>query len=219
MLRLLTTFAAVALLLPVSLTADALPAAIFDADPSVAGLEPIPPDRAPDTYAIYSALLPGEPFMSLPPEQVKQWAIADTTVAIDDMNPAIPPDGQLKAPPDNPRGFNEALRDYQGHRHQRYQLTRQLQISHDYALFTPAQVLDYRTLRTHPATGSDFQSKYDGIPGITFVSQVFFDSTKSAGLVYIHNWCMNLCAAGQWVYVEKQNGTWVRRSGITSKLS
>ncbi|GGG95887.1 hypothetical protein [Silvibacterium dinghuense] len=195
-----------ALFLPLSLAADA-------------ALEPIPAERAADTYAIYSLLLPGEPFRSLPPDQVKQWAIADTTVSIDDMNPAIPPDGQLKAPPDSPRGFNEALSDYQRRRHQRFQLTRQFQLSHDYALFTASQVADYRNLRTHPAMGSDFASKYQGIPGITFVSQVFFDSTQSAGLVYVHNWCTNLCAAGQWVYVEKQNGTWVRRSGITSKLS
>ncbi|MFT4112776.1 hypothetical protein [Silvibacterium sp.] len=182
-------------------------------------LDPIPLERAVDTYAIYSLLLPGEPFRSLPPDQVKQWAIADTTVAIDDMNPAIPPDGELKAPPDNPTGFNEALLDFRTRRHQRFQLARQFQFGHDYVLFNPTQVSDYRTLRTHPATGSDFQDKYDGVPGITFVSQVFFDSNQTAGLVYISNWCTNLCAAGQWVYVEKQNGNWVRRSGITARMS
>jgi hypothetical protein len=54
---------------------------------------PMPAERAADSYAIYAVLIPGEPFKSLPPDQARQWAIADTTVSIADMNPAIPPDG------------------------------------------------------------------------------------------------------------------------------
>ena len=77
------------------------------------GLAGIPPDRAADSYAIYALLLPGAPADTISPSQVQHWSIADTTVSIGDMNPAIPPDGQLKAPPDNVKAFNDAVQDYQ----------------------------------------------------------------------------------------------------------
>jgi hypothetical protein len=31
----------------------------------------------------------------------------------------------------------------------------------------------------------------------------------------MNNWCAQLCASGAWIYLEKQNGAWVRRSGVT----
>jgi hypothetical protein len=66
-----------------------------------AGSIPMPPDRAADSYAIYSVLMPGAPFDSMS-AQSQRWAIADTTINISDMNPAVPPDGQLKPPVDHP---------------------------------------------------------------------------------------------------------------------
>ena len=61
---------------------------------------PMPQDRAVDSYAIYSLLMPGAPFDSMGSTQAQRWAIADTTISISDMNPAIPPEGQLKPPDD-----------------------------------------------------------------------------------------------------------------------
>ena len=180
---------------------------------------PMPPGRAADSYAIYALLLPGEPFKSLPPEQAKQWAIADTTVSIADMNPAVPPEGALKAPPDNVKAFHEAVHDFQTRRNQRIQLTRQFNLDRTYTLLTSDQVNDFRRSRTSIDANSAAQGQYAGYPGITFFSQVFFNSNQTAALVYMNNWCANLCAAGQWVYLEKHGSQWVRRSGITSKLS
>jgi|HubBroStandDraft_1064217.scaffolds.fasta_scaffold196432_1 hypothetical protein len=180
---------------------------------------PMPAARAADSYAIYALLMPGEPFKSLPPDQARQWAIADTTVSIADMNPAVPPDGQLKAPPDNVKGFHEAVHDFQIRRNQHIQLTRNFTLDRGYALLTQDQVNEFRQSRTSMAASSDLQGKYAGYPGITFLSQVFFNSTQTAALVYLNNWCANLCAAGQWVYLEKHGSQWVRRSGITSKIS
>jgi hypothetical protein len=195
-----------------------LVAPVFSAhgDPSAL---PMPAARAGDSYAIYALLIPGEPFKSLPPEQAKQWAIADTTVSIADMNPAVPPDGELKAPPDNVKAFREALHDFQLRRNQRIQLTRQFNLDRAYTLLTADQVNEFRNSRTSVDADSAGQDKYAGYPGITFFSQVFFNSTQTAALVYMNNWCANLCAAGQWVYLEKHGSQWVRRSGITSKLS
>ncbi len=180
---------------------------------------PMPEERAANSYAIYAVLIPGEPFKSLPPEQAQEWAIADTTVSIADMNPAVPPDGQLTAPPDNVSGFRQALRDYQARRYQHIQLTRQFQLDRNYDLFNGNQVNEIRRAKAAVDAGSDLKNKYAAYPGVTFLSQVFFNDNQTAALVYMNNWCTNLCAAGEWVYLEKHGGTWVRRSGITSKLS
>jgi hypothetical protein len=81
------------------------------------------------------------------------------------------------------------------------------------------QVNEFRGARTDVDADSDVKAKYAGYPGITFFSQVFFNAAQTAALVYMNNWCANLCAAGQWVYLEKHGGQWVRRSGITAKMS
>lgn len=179
----------------------------------------MPAQRSADSYAIYASLMPGEPFKSLPAEQNREWAIADTTVSIADMNPAVPPDGQLKAPPENVKGFQEALRDYRVRRYERVLLTRQFHLDRAYALLTPDQVSELRRSKAAVDAGSQLQSKYAVYPGVTLFSQVFFNPEQTAALVYMNNWCANLCAAGQWVYLEKHGSQWVRRSGITSKLS
>lgn len=175
--------------------------------------------RLADSYAIYSVLMPGEPFKSLPPDQARRWAIAGTTVNIADMNPAIPPDGELQAPPDNVSGFREALRDFQVRRYERIQLTPRLNLDHAYELLDAAEVAELRRAKATVDAGSDLQDKYAVYPGVTFFSEVFFNASQNAALVYMNNWCANLCAAGQWVYLEKHGGQWVRRSGITAKLS
>lgn len=180
---------------------------------------PMPPDRAADSYAIYSLLMPGESFSSMSPEQNRRWAIADTTVTIADMNPAVPPQGQLQPPPDNVKAFHQAVRDFEARKYERIQLTENFQLDHPYKLFNADQVDEFRRARSTVHADSNLQSKYSGYPGITFFSQVFFNAGHTAALVYMNNWCANLCAAGQWFYLEKHGGNWVRRSGITQKIS
>jgi len=179
---------------------------------------PMPADRAADSYAIYSLLMPGEPFSTMAPEQNQRWAIADVTVSISDMNPAIPPEGQLKAPEDHPKRFQEAVRDFEARKNQHIQLTSQFHLSQAYQLMTADQVAELRSARTSVDPG-DLASKYAGYPGVTFFSQVFFNAGHTAALVYMNNWCANLCAEGQWIYLEKHGGTWVKRSGIYEKMS
>src|ERR1700743_2475338 len=62
---------------------------------------PMVVERASDSYAIYSLLMPGVPFDGMSPDQASHFAVAGTTVNINDMNPAIPPEGQLQPPPGN----------------------------------------------------------------------------------------------------------------------
>ena len=84
--------------------------------------------RASDSYAIYSLLMPGVPFAGMSLEQASHFAVAGTTVNIEDMNPAIPPEGQLQPPPNNEKAFQEAVQDFHTRRYERVQLQRQLTI-------------------------------------------------------------------------------------------
>jgi hypothetical protein len=176
---------------------------------------PMPDDRAEDSYAIYALLMPGQPFATLPPDQNARWAIAAVTVNESDRNPAIPPQGQLKPPPDNPRGFNDAVGDYEANKNVRVQLSRDaLHVSHAFTLLSPGAVAALREARGGPQVTSQAQSEWAGYPGVTYFSEVYFNKDHTSALVYMDDWCAHLCAAGTWIYLEKHGGQWVRRSGI-----
>lgn len=182
---------------------------------SIQGAIPMPADRSDDSYAIYSNLMPGETFASMAPEQTSQWAIGAITVNANDQNPAVPPQGQLKPPPDNPNGFQEAVRDYETNKNVRVQLTKDaFQLSHAFALLRPDEVAAFRASKTAAQVSSETQAQWSGTAGVTFFSEVYFDSKHQAALVYMNDWCAHLCSAGSWVYLEKHGSRWVRRSGI-----
>ena len=211
MLRRILIFAAIAVIFG---TAAPGKGVLADSD-----IIPMPQDRAADSYAIYSLLMPGAPFDSMGSLQSQSWAIADTTISISDMNPAIPPEGQLKPPDDHPKRFTEAARDFDARKYQHIQLTNQFHLSQPYNLLNNSQVDELRRAKTAVDAGSDLQSKYASYPGVTFFSEVYFSASHNAALVYMNNWCANLCAQGQWIYLEKHNGSWTRRSGIYEKMS
>ena len=199
-----------------SLSAFQLPAAPnSDSSGSIA----IPLARAANSYAIYSLLMPGGDFSRLPASQNRRWAIADTTINETDRNPAVPPQGQLKPPPENPTAFEEAVNDYQARKYERVRLTRDFHLNHDYSLLNADEIAELRTSRSAVGPSSASKAKYAGYPGITFFSEVYFNSSQTAALVYMNDWCGSLCSSGQWIYLEKHGGNWVRRSGITAKTS
>jgi hypothetical protein len=171
-------------------------------------------DRAADSYAIYSLLMPGVPFDSMSPEQASRFAIAATTINIDDMNPAIPPEGQLQPPPNNETAFREAVQDFHTRRYERIQLERQLKIDRPYTLLSAGDAAELRNTLAGIDPGSQLQDKWSGYPGITYFSEVYFNTTRNVALVYMNNFCANLCANGQWIYLEKHDNQWVRRSGL-----
>lgn len=161
------------------------------------GIIPMPPDRADDSYAIYSMLMPGPTLAHLPAEQGAPWAIAGVTVNEPERSPRIPPQGQLKPPPDHPKPFREAVEDYEANRYTRVQLEEdKFHIGHAFALVDPDT------------------AKSSGYAGVTYFSEVYFDAKHDAALVYQSEWCANLCSSGTWIYLEKQGGHWVRRSGV-----
>ena len=63
---------------------------------------PVAPDRLPDSYLIYSMLMPGQLFEDMGSGQSQAWAIGETTVNEDDMDPKLAPEATLQPPDDNP---------------------------------------------------------------------------------------------------------------------
>ena len=177
------------------------------------GPSPIATQRAEDSYAIYSLLLNEQPFDALPSSQTGQLAIADTTVSVREMNPVVLPESSLQPPDDNVNGFEEAVHDFESRRFERVQLTRRFKLSEGYTLLNSGQVADFRNARAGTSPGSDLQSQYAGYPGITFFTEVYFNSQRTAALVYRNNWCASPCSSGQWFYLEKHGDAWTRRSG------
>lgn len=169
--------------------------------------------RARDSYAVYSLLLPGEPFTSMSPDQAPHFAIAGTTVNIEDINPRLAPDSQLTPPPGNERAFGEALQDFRTRQYERVELARHFALDRDYTLVDATQIAELRQALGGADPGS-LKDKWAGYPGITYLSEVYFNAAQTAALVYRNNYCANLCSNGQWFYLEKQNGQWVRRSGL-----
>jgi len=183
------------------LSAQSGPQQQGQANPSVhdgkGGIVAMPADRAEDSYAIYSKLMPGKTLASLPSAQGAVWAIAGVTMNEADRNPQVPPQGQLKPPPDNPKAFGEAVGDYEANRYARVRLEKKgFHLDHAFELVNPDT------------------AKSAGYPGVTYFSEVYFDGKHQAALVYMYEWCANLCAAGTWVYLEKHGGQWQRESGI-----
>jgi hypothetical protein len=172
-----------------------------------------PPDRLPDTYQIYSLLMPGQVFSDMDSDQSKPWAVSATTVNEDDMNPKLAPEATLQPPSDNPRGFHEAVMDYNQRKKERMTLIRRLKVDRPYVLLAPGDAGEFRASRVSVDATSDMQSAYADYLGITYFSEVYFNTAQTSALVYILDWCGNLCSQAEWVYLEKQNGTWVKRSG------
>lgn len=171
----------------------------------------IVPDRLPDTYLIYSVLMPGQVFTDM--DSGQPWAISDTTVNEDDINPKLAPEATLQAPSDNVRAFHEAVNDYNQRKKERLVLKRHLDLPRPYVLLSPSDTSQFKAARTSLNASSSSQSKYGNYLGITYFSEAYFNSTQTGALVYILDWCGNLCSQSEWVWLEKKNGSWVRRSG------
>lgn len=169
--------------------------------------------RQQDVYAIYSMLMPGAVLTNLGSSQNQRWAIADTTVNDQDLNPALAPEAALKAPNDHPQRFHDAVLDYEQRRGQRQTVLHAFHLDRSYALLTPGDIQEFRAARTAAAPDSASQQKYSGYPGINYFSDVYFNPHRNAALVYQLAWCGNFCSQGEWVYLEKHDGHWVRRSG------
>jgi hypothetical protein len=178
-----------------------------------------PTGRQQDVYAIYSLLMPGTVFSSLGSDQNQRWAVADTTVNDGDINPALAPEAALQAPSDHPKRFHDAVVDYEQRRTQRQTVTRNFHLDRPYTLLSATEIQELRDARTAVSPDSSQTQKYGGYPGITYFSDVYFNPQRSAALVYMLDWCSNFCGASEWIYLEKHDSQWIRRSGQGAVVS
>jgi hypothetical protein len=176
-----------------------------------------PDPRLQDSYEIYSLLLPGQLLRTMDSTQTQRWAIAGTTVSAADINPALAPEAALQPPREHPKLFQDAVQDYNARKNQRLSLMRNFQVDRPYVLLAPSEVAEFQSVRVSMNPSSTLKDKYNGIPGITYFSEVYFNPTRTGALVYMSDWCGNLCAQAEWIYLEKKNGQWVRRSGEGSR--
>jgi hypothetical protein len=174
-------------------------------------IPPLPAERAGDSYQIYSLLMPGQMFAGM--DNGNPYAINEITVSEDDMNPRIAPDAMLNPPSEHAHLFREAVADYYQRKKERFRLTRNFQVNRSYILLNPNDANDLKATKISPNASSSMRSQYADYLGITYFSQVYFNTQQTAALVYMLDWCGNLCSQSQWVYLEKHRGVWVRRSG------
>jgi hypothetical protein len=180
---------------------------------------PMPPDRADDSYQIYSLLMPvGE--LGDPGFPHALWLIGDTTHALIasgqpcTVDPATR-DSQLVMDPHvgvhpdaaHTQDFAEILDDFDRHCHDRIQLSEDA-----FHLTVPFHLLDDAEQREFMALPRNvaMPAKYQGAPGLSSFSEVYFNGHHTAALVYASAWCGGLCAQQFWAAFELKDGRWHR---------
>jgi hypothetical protein len=184
---------------------------------------PMPGDRAADSYAIYSSLMPlGE--TANPDWAHDYWLVQDATVAVVpvdqpckvepgpqntfDMNPNV----GVHPTKDRQQDFKEILDDFDAHCHDRVALSATAwQTTVPVRLLTPAEQDEYRaTIGTTSGANSEAAKKYKGAPALYGFSEVYFNVRHTVALVYATHWCGGLCGQGFWVAFALEDGQWKR---------
>lgn len=184
---------------------------------------PMPPDRAVDSYKIYSVLLPvGD--LANPGWTRDMWLLSDTTLTLVpatqsclpqgnggvDMNPHV----AVQPPPEGQQDFAEMLDDFDRRCHERIHLT-----AESFNLVVPLRLLnqteqdEFIRGRFDPDGGHEadvMTAKYRGAPGLSRFSQVYFNAHHTMGMVYASGWCGGLCAQSFWQVLKLEDGVWKR---------
>jgi hypothetical protein len=192
---------------------------------------PMPPDRAADSYKIYSLLMPvGE--LNRPSLPRKLWLLADTTIALvppdqpcaaqDVDGASVNPHVAIQAPADRQTDFAELLEDFDRKCHERIQLTPEA-----FTLVVPLQLLTqdeeevFIRDRFDPAAGIEadlMTAHYKGAPGLSRFSQVYFNAHHTVAMVFANGWCGGMCAQSYWEVLGFEDGAWKRLGWHTSVM-
>jgi len=202
------------------------PAVSTGQSPATASRPPaiaMPTDRAADSYAIYSSLIPlGETAGQDWPHDF--WLARDATVEV------VPADQPCRAEPgkenqfdmnphigvhptkDREKDFEEILEDFDAHCHDRVALSATAwQTVAPVRLLTPAEQQEFRATRdTVVGATSEAARKYKGAPALYGFSEVYFNLHRTVALVYATHWCGGLCGQGFWVALALDGGQWKR---------
>ncbi|HEY0308387.1 MAG TPA: hypothetical protein VGB94_09510 [Acidobacteriaceae bacterium] len=187
-------------------------------------LPPIPmsPDRADDSYAIYSLLMPGSYLLNLGPEHNQAWLVADATITRGYPSDRVPSARRCIQPPtDRTQDFRAVFEDFDKHAMESIQLDRNFQVQIPYRLLSEKERNSFSITRSAsgPAPDAATADAFRGAPGITYFSQVYFNLGNTLALVYMQEWCGPKCGQGQWIALEKVTGGWVRRNWNVCSLA
>jgi len=184
---------------------------------------PMRPDRADDSYAIYSLLMPGSYLLGLGPEHNQTWLVGDTTITRGYPGDRTPGAQRCIQPPaDRAQDFKAVFDDYDKHKAESVQLEHNLQVQIPYKLLNEQQrnaFNDTRNASRPNAPDAATADDYRGAPGITYFSQVYFNLGNTLALVYMQESCGPKCGTGKWVALEKVSGGWVPRDWNVCSLA
>ena len=185
-----------------------------------APVQPMPSDRAEDSYAIYSKLLPLGETAGWP---ASYYDVTDTTItAVEPKSPCriqrattpieragsqgMNPHTAVSPPDKDKQDYEEILTDFDSHCHERLSLS-----SDSWKAKLPVHLLnqmeqdEFQASRNSSSATAD---KYKGSPALYAFSQVFFNAHHTVAMVYATHWCGGLCGQGFWIAFARQNGTW-----------
>lgn len=183
---------------------------------------PMPDNRAADSYAIYSVLMPvgetaGKNWTR------KLWLVRDTTQAFIPLNEPCKPTTAKQTPPDSPtnphvavtpsedrrRDYEEILEDWDSHCHDRLLLDRDAwHTSVPVLLLNEQAQSDFQVRRNSDVSG--VVDPYEGAPALYGFSMVLFNKAHNVAMVYATQWCGGWCGDGLWVALALEEGQWKR---------
>jgi len=180
----------------------------------------MPPDRAADSYQIYSQLLEHGQIEGTTWDRTF-WLVEEATTS---ERPDVPcfPDGQksnnfgmnphsaIQAPSDRAKDLKALLDDYDLHCHERIQLKRD-----SFQVQLPIRLADDDTKKNFFAThlgptqpGPKLKAEFEGAAGIHSFSEVYFTPNHDLAMVSTGVWCGGLCGEWRWVVLERNGGRW-----------
>ena len=181
--------------------------------------QPMRPDRAEDSYAIYSKLLPLGETATWP---ATFYDIRETTItvvepnapclvspnqtAIDLAQSRMNPHVAIRPPETDRQDYEEVLADFDSHCHESLTLGQ-----NSWTTKVPVHLLnetEQREFRSTRHGDSPLANKYKGSPALYAFSQVYFNAHHTVALVYATHWCGGLCGQGFWVAFKRENGGW-----------
>ncbi len=180
---------------------------------------PIPLERRMESFAIYAKLLPnGE--TALPQWPHAMWLVQDATVTVvPDGQPCAPAPGPDVSPmnpheyvhptPDHGEDFKEILEDFDRHCHDRLMLQPDIwHLSVPVLLLTPEEQREAQETQFGTRGDGDLGAKYKGASAIFGFSEVYFNKRHTVAMVFLVDWCGNLCGHESWLALALEDGRW-----------
>ncbi|HEY0757757.1 MAG TPA: hypothetical protein VGD59_00725 [Acidisarcina sp.] len=201
---------------------------------AVAPLAPIamPADRAAESYAIYSSLLPIGEIANAGWEH-ELWLVEEATTTLaspdrpcsklpgaGDSSWAAQFDPRTAAQPDaaHQHDYAEILDDYFLNCHERIMLDPEA-----WKTTAPVRLLDRQQQEEFRGSRATFHgkdeavvAKYKRASALFAFSRVYFNAHHTVAMVFVSQWCGSLCGEDYWQAVELVDGRWKRLDWATT---